>query len=517
MAASIENLLSGFNRLPGKNRLGLLAAGAALIALAAFSFMWGKTPENRVLFSNISDRDGGAIVAALGQMNVPYSFSEGGSAILVPADRVHDVRLKLASQGLPRGGSVGFELMDSQKFGVTQFQEQVNYQRSLEGELARSIQALSPVQSARVHLAMPKPTVFLREQQKPTASVVLALHPGRNLDGAQIAGIVHLVSSSVPELNPKNVSVLDQAGTLLSNRTSDNGLDATQLAYVHEVEAATMRRILDIVEPVLGKGNVRAQVNAEVDFSLVETSSESFRPNGDPANAALRTESVTETREGGAAAAQGVAGAASNQPGAAAASSANGAGNGRRERQATFEVDKTTQVVRAASGGVKRISAAVVLNHRKVTADGKVSYEPLKKEEVEQVQTLVRDAMGFDEKRGDRLTVANVPFNETLETAPELPLWQQPENIALAKDVGKGLAAAALILYILFGLLRPAVKQLSAPPPVPMEVADGAAAAALPGPQDYETQRTARLDTMKSLARQDPKLVANMVRDWSKS
>ena len=205
----VQNFLA---RCPVSRKWGLMLAVSAIVALLAGGWMWNQAPEYKVLFSNVSDRDGGAIIASLQQMNVPYKFAEGGGAILVPANQVHDARLKLASQGLPKGGLVGFELMENQKFGTSQFLEQVNFQRALEGELARSIQALSAVSSARVHLAMPKQSVFMREQQKPSASVLLNLHPGRSLDPQQVNAIVHLVSSSVPNLPVKNVTVVDQHG-----------------------------------------------------------------------------------------------------------------------------------------------------------------------------------------------------------------------------------------------------------------------------------------------------------------
>ena len=195
-----------------------MVGAAAAIAIVVGSWMWSQQPDYRVLFGNLSDRDGGATIAALSQMNVPYKFADGGGAMLVPADRVHETRLALASQGLPKGGTVGFELVDNQKFGATQFQEQINYQRGLEGELSRSIGALAAVASARVHLAIPKPSVFVRDNQTPTASVLLALHPGRTLDRAQVAGIVHLVASSVPQLAPEHVNVIDQNGALLSQK-----------------------------------------------------------------------------------------------------------------------------------------------------------------------------------------------------------------------------------------------------------------------------------------------------------
>ena len=185
----IRRAASGFARLSIPQKLGVLAAIAALVAVTAVAILWARVPDYRVLYSNLSDRDGGEVIAALGQMNVPYRVAEGGSALMVPADRVYDLRLQLASQGLPRGGAVGFELMDTQKFGVSQFAEQVNYQRALAGELALSIQSVGAVQAARVHLAIPRPTVFVREQQKPSASVFVSMYPGRMLDAAQALGV----------------------------------------------------------------------------------------------------------------------------------------------------------------------------------------------------------------------------------------------------------------------------------------------------------------------------------------
>ncbi|HEX4884953.1 MAG TPA: flagellar basal-body MS-ring/collar protein FliF, partial [Casimicrobiaceae bacterium] len=261
-----------FVRLPMAQKLAMMVGLAAAAAIVVGAWLYAKEPDWKVLFGNMSDRDGGATIAALSQMNVPYKFAEGGGAILVPGDRVHETRLRLASQGLPKGGTVGFELVDNQKFGATQFQEQINYQRGLEGELSRSIQSLGAVAAARVHLAIPKPSVFVRDAQVPTASVLLTLHAGRTLDRAQIAGIVHLVASSVPQLSPDNVNVIDQSGALLSQKKEgrEGALDAHALDYVRQIEQATIARIVDILEPVVGRGNVRVQVTADVDFSRTE-------------------------------------------------------------------------------------------------------------------------------------------------------------------------------------------------------------------------------------------------------
>ena len=319
--SSLGLFFQRFADLPAGTKIGALFALAAMVAGLVALSLWARQPDFRVLYTNLSDRDGGAIIAALNQMNIPYQFNEGGSAIMVPANRVHDARLRLASSGLPKGSIVGFELMENQKFGATQFQEQVNYQRALEGELARSVQALSAVESARVHLAIPKPSVFLREQQKPTASVLVNLRPGQTLDRAQVSGIIHLVASSVAELPITGVSVLDQNGNLLSNSANESGnlsLDPGQLAYLHQTEQSYNRRILDILEPIVGRDNVRAQVTADLDFSQTESTAESYRPNANQAEATIRSQQTSEAKNGIQGNAQGIPGALSNQPPGAA-------------------------------------------------------------------------------------------------------------------------------------------------------------------------------------------------------
>src|SRR4030067_1157958 len=265
MAEQKNIALSQLNQLNLQQMFVLLGGMAALFALVFGVWMWGQTPDYRVLYSNLSDRDGGAIIESLQQMNIPYKFAEGGGALLVASNQVHEARLKLASQGLPKGGNVGFELMENQKFGITQFAEQVNYQRALEGELARSVQSIGAVAAARVHLAIPKPSVFVKEQQKPSASVVLSLQGGRMLDSAQVSAIVHLISSSVPELPAKNVTVLYHNGTLLSASHDGNAggrLDASQIRYVHQIEQSYVSRIEALLIPLMGVNNGRAQVSA---------------------------------------------------------------------------------------------------------------------------------------------------------------------------------------------------------------------------------------------------------------
>ncbi|HRH73054.1 MAG TPA: flagellar basal-body MS-ring/collar protein FliF, partial [Zoogloea sp.] len=352
-----------------------LAAGAALafgIALIVGVLLWSRQPDYSVLFSNLAEKDGGAVVASLQQQNIPYKFSENGNAILVPATQVHDLRLRLAAQGIPKGGLVGFELMETQKLGLSQFHEQVNYQRALEGELSRTISSIASVAGARVHLAIPKQTAFLRDEQKPTASVMVNLHTGRSLDQAQIAGIVHLISSSVPNLSNDNVSVIDQDGSLLTKKPDPlrTSLDATQIKYTRELEEGYIGRINAILTPLFGKGNFRAQVSADVDFNQTEQTAETYRPNPSPEQAIRSQQSnESQTRDQGP---QGVPGALSNQPPVPATApvttpavpgtaGADGQLPLSTSKSATinYEVDKTIQHTRKALGQIKRLSVAV--------------------------------------------------------------------------------------------------------------------------------------------------------------
>jgi flagellar M-ring protein FliF len=532
----------GFSALPGQSKIGLLIGLAALLAATVAVMLWIRTPEYRVLFSNLSDRDGGAIVAALGQMNVPYRFTDGGGAILVPATQVHDARLRLASQGLPKGSNVGFELIETQRFGITQFQEQINYQRALEGELSRSIQSLSAVQSARVHLAIPKPSVFLRETQKPTASVLLTLFPGKTLERTQVSGIVHLVASSIPELQVRNVSVLDQSGSLLSSQTSDGEarLDPSQLAYIHSVEASFIKRITEILEPIVGRNNFRAQVTADIDFTVTEFTDEQFKPNRNQQTAAIRSEQLNESSSAASAqGAQGIPGVLPTPPasnaaaGGTADTSVKNPASMQRSTAVNYEVDKSIRHTRAQVGGIKRLSTAVVVNYRK-PADPKGQPEPLKEEDVAQIEAVVREAIGFKQDRGDTLRITTAPF--PVETAvaapPEVPFWKRPETLTYGIEIAKWILGVLVLMVVLFGVLRPTLRQLASntggttpsdpmggPPGTGMQAigADGSIVTLSGGAATQIGQvpaENAALIKARALAKEDPRLVATVVRSW---
>ena len=528
------------SQLDRGQRLRLGAAAAVVVAGVVAALLFSRQPDYRVLFSNLSDKDGGAIVAQLSQMNVPYRYTEGGGAILIPADRVHDVRLKLATQGLPKGSVSGFEVMDNSKFGITQFQERVNYQRALEGELTRSIQGLAAVQDARVHLALPNQNGFFREQQKPSASVLVSLHPGRMLDRAQIAGIVHLVASSVPELQPNDVSVLDDSGKLLSQSPDgkDSPVDLQQLMYQQQLEKQYAQRILDILEPVVGVGNVKAQVTTELDFSQSESTSELHNPNQDQAPRAVRSQQTLEaTGEQLPQPPTGVPGATTNQPpqvnqapinGAAPVLRAAGEQNAdymnipgsKRESVTNFEVDRTVKVVRNSTGGIKRMTAAVVVNYLPGTPaePGAVAEpQPLSEQQQAQMLALVRETVGFNAERGDSVNLMNAPFQKEVVPASDLPIWQQPETIAMVRSIAwpVGLVLAALILA--FGVVRPIMKSRKkkelAAQQLDLVEAEELERPALPAPGEPSPEQL-RLEQARALAKQNPIAVANIVKTW---
>ena len=511
--------------------LSILVFAAAVVAVVAGIWMWGQTGDYRVLYSNLSDRDGGDIITSLQQQNIPYKFAEGGGALLVPGDKVHEVRLRLASQGLPKGGTVGFELMENQKFGTSQFLEQVNYQRSLEGELARSMQTLGPVQSARVHLAIPKPTVFVKEQQKPSASVVLTLHPGRSLDAGQVNAIVHLISSSIPNLPATGVTVVDQRGSLLSSirEGGSDAMDETQLKYVRQIEQDYIKRIEDIVAPLIGAQNVRAQVTADIDFSQTEQTAESFKPNQPPGQSSIRSIQSTESRNGTANPA-GVPGALSNQPPVpatapivapanAVAAAAGESTSTHKEATTNYEVDRTIRHTKQPVGSIRRLSVAVLINNRTVTdAKGKSTTKPFTPAEQAQLNNLVKNAMGFNVQRGDSLNLLNSAFNDVAETAlPEIPLWKQPEIIALVKEILKYLLIAGAALYLFFGIIRPALRNLS--DSLRASAAEPEAEVAPGEEKEFAVKKSevsyeGSLQAAKQMAQQSPKIVASVVKEW---
>ncbi|HLR12083.1 MAG TPA: flagellar basal-body MS-ring/collar protein FliF [Burkholderiaceae bacterium] len=530
-----------------------LGVVAFVVALFVVVLLWTRTPDYKVLFSDLTDRDGGAVVTALTQMNIPYQFSDDGMSILIPGNKVYETRLRLAEQGLPRSGDTGFDLLDKTRFGASQFTEQINYQRALEGELGSSIESLNSVQSARVHLAMPRESLFVRDRQPPTASVLVNLYPGRSLGEGQISAITWLVSSSVPHLNAEAVSVVDQNGRLLTHSQGEHGILTNHRSLVFDIEQRTSERILTLLTPLVGSGNVKAQVSADIDFSQHEQTSETYGPNQRPDRAAVRSKQTSDAIKHNETAAEGIPGALSNQPPADPIASlvnpgavpaddidpvpaagvddpdgAEPAGyrilsgdpslmrphtDRQHDQTINYEVDRTITHTKGPPNILKRISAAVVVNYRMV--DGEP--EALSAEELDKLENLVRQAIGFDASRGDTVSVVNSPFSQS--EARQLPIWENPLYLEYAMTLGRYLLILLAAWLVWRKILKPIVSSQepamavpAGPAPELQEEINRAAEAKRRASEmnRYEDNLTA----VRALAEDDPRAVAMVIRSW---
>lgn len=541
--------------LPGVRQLMAIAGIALAIAAGITLFFWAQKPNLAPLYPNLGEKDSAEVADALRAAGIEFKLDGATGGVTVPADQVHEARLRLASQGLPKGSSLGMEMIQKEQgFGTSQFIETARYQLALETELSRTIGSLMAVKGARVHLALPKASAFARSRDQASASVLLELHPGRQLEAGQVASIVHMTASSVPNLLPSAVTVIDQYGHLLTGEGQDSEADASseQFSFARRVEADYVRRIEQLLTPMMGAGRVSAQVAADVDFSVTEEAREAYNPNPQ----AIRSEQTSEeATRNGTGAAQGIPGATSNQaPNAAQAvplNTVNGAPVGAaagatttataatptsESRSATrnFELDKTISHTRKAPGKVQRLSIAVLVdNLPKANDKGVLVPTALTEAEIAKVQALVREAVGFDEKRGDTVTVQNAAFmpNEALAPIEALPIWKQPEMRDYARQ---GLGALVVLLIALL-VVRPMLKSLMSPQSpqtvdavletmaerraqiaggelsgdvVPDRLSLGASAPEVP--KVYEQ----KLVLAKAAVAQDPKRVAQLVKNW---
>lgn len=521
-ASSLQNFnLKDVWASPGVRQIAALVGVALAVAVGVTIFMWAQKPGMQTLYSGLNTQDEAEMVEALRQAGITFKQNSSGGAIQVAAEDVHRARLQLASQGLPRSAGGGFETMrEEQGIGVSQFLENARYQHALETELSRTISQLQPVRSARVHLAIPQRSAFVRNRQQPSASVLVALYPGRRLEDGQVDAVVHLVASSIPELQASKVSVVDESGRLL-NRSGDAalGLSTTQLEYRTRLEDTYRGRIEQLLLPVLGPGRVSAQVSVDLDFSALEETRESYAPDGKVLRSEQRSENRDVTNE-----AVGVPGALSNR---VPNSAEQGEGSRATSLQQTrnYEVDRTLSHRRSDPGRLRRISVAVLVDHVPDVAAGGDKTKPLDAAELAQIENLVKDAVGFDVERGDTVSVSNLSFIAPQELAPmDVPLWDKP----VVRSLGRQLLGAAVLLIIAFVILRPALRSALNPPypvsevkPAALAGAPAAAAGAMTAEGQDEAPRAAPLPPMerklsiaRDAVREDPKRVAQLMKQW---
>lgn len=530
--------------IPAVRQLGVMVGIAASVAIGVAVILWSQTPNYALLYASMAEKEISQVLESLGKQNIDYKVDVTSGTVMVPAGKVNELRLKLAGEGLPRGAGTGFELLEKKSsFGTSQLIEQARYQRAIEGEIARSVTSIQNIRSARVHLALPKQSAFVRKRKKASASVVVSLYSGRTLTKGQVEAIVHLVASSVPLLESGNVTVVDQKGRLLSSEAdgSDIYLTSKQFDYKKQVENHLMERVQAILSPLVGPSGMRAQISADIDFTVTERTRESFNPD----LPSLRSEQ-TQEEQSQLSAVQGVPGALSNQPPAAGTApevaSGNVSGgdssplNTRKSSTRNFELDKTISHTRLSSGELRRLSVAVVIDHQQILQqDGSFLAKAYSEEDVLRMANLVKQAVGFDASRGDTVSISNIPFRQPapVEALPEVPLWEQNWFWDVVKQAVGGL----VVLFLIFGILRPTLKGLmKAPEPgsfalqaaagpdgqralPPGEGAQQAAQGSLnndeellllDSPAGYEK----RVDFAQKMVDDDPKRVAQVVKTW---
>ena len=468
-----SDLVSGFNNLNLLRQAGLMVGIAASVAIGFAAVLWSQGEDYRPLYGSLDRLDSVEVGEVLDFNGIPYKIDISTGALLVPAEDMHQARLKLAASGIPASNTVGFELLDKeQPLGTSQFMETTRYRRGLEGELARTITSINAVRSARVHLAIPKQSVFVRDGREPSASVFLELFPGRGIQSAQIRGIANLVASSIPELKLENVTVVDQKGNLLSAAMAEDqklAQASRQLEYTREVESNVIMRVQRLLSPIVGMENFKTEVSADLDFTEIEEAEESYNPD----LSALRSEQVVEETTSSASMVAGIPGALSNQPPAqgVAPEQANGLGgeaaetagtpeNSRSQAIRNYELDRTISYTKHEKGQLRRLTVAVVVDNKEVKdlATGEVTQQPWTDEELERLSILVRDAVGYSAERGDSVNILNAPFLPVeAPVVVEQEWWQTDRAMSIAKQV----AAVLIIALLIIGLLRPVMKSLA--------------------------------------------------------
>jgi flagellar M-ring protein FliF len=515
MPEGLKKLLEPFLVLsPGKR---MVVAGVALVSLLAFGALItvANKTDYRPLFSNLNADDAGEIVKKLKEQKVPYRISDDGKALLVPSDKVYDLRLAMASEGLPQGGGIGFEIFDRKNFGMTEFVQKLNYQRALQGELSRTISQIAGVESARVHLALPEKTLFKESEKPATASVVLKMRSNRSLRETEVQGVVHLIASSIEGMDPDHITVLDSRGKMLSSNSPTDPaskLSGTRQETQRLFEKNEEEKLQSLLDRVVGSGKSVARVSANFDFKQVEKYEERY----DPEAAAVRSEQRTEEKGGLTSTASGAPGVQSNQAKSTLPGATTGGGS-KSDETLNYEVSRSTARIIEPVGSLSKVSVAILVDGKYDLAPGakpsaKPRYLPRTPDEMQKIEALVKGAVGYNAERGDQVTVANIPFQETGEVEEPAKWYNAPFMQTLLKNGMIGLGFLALLFFV----IRPLLKILKVEKPESLfQLPPDLEAVQLIETQkkEHEQMRLTQLELAEKVI-QDPSQVAQILQNW---
>ncbi len=443
----IKTVLENIKNMPLNRKLAFAGLALIVFAIILTLFLWLPKQDYQLLYSNLSAEDAGNVISKLKEKKVPYQVKD--NAIYVPSNKVHELRLELASQGIPSGGGVGFEIFDKTQIGLTEFSQRVNYIRALQGELQRTIKQLQEVDQVRVHIAIPEKSIFTEKEDHPTASVVLKLKPGRTLSREQVSSIVHLVSSSVEGLSPQYVTVVDQYGNLLSAPKDPTQLaEATHIEYKRNIEKTYEKNIQTMLENIVGKGRAIVRVSADIDFSKVEKLEEKYDPDTIAIKSEQRSQEKTMAPQQG-----GIPGVLSNQPGQPQTGiTQQNVQSQKQQESINYEVSKSISKILQSTGQIKKISVAVLIDGIYKEEKGKKVYVPRSDEEIKKYQELVQASIGYNKERGDYVIVESIPFEVVPEEKPPIDYW------GIATTMLKYLVPLIIIALIILFVLKPVIE-----------------------------------------------------------
>lgn len=521
MPEGIRRLIEPFLALsPGKQMLIAAVAFLSAVAFAILIFVANRT-DYRPLFTNLTSEDAGEIVKKLKDAKTPYQITADGKGILVPSDKVYELRLTLASEGIPQGGGVGFEIFDRKNFGMTEFVQKLNYQRALQGELSRTIAQLTGVEQARVHLVIPEKSLFKDNEKPATASIVLKMKSNRALRDSEVQGVVHLVSASIEGMDPEHVTILDSRGKILSKGGSSDptarmtsAMQETQRSYEKNVE----ERIQSLLDRIVGGGKSVARVTASFDFKQVERVEEKF----DPESIAVRSEQRTEEKGSSTTSSTGVPGVQTNLGRTPAGGGATSGGGSKNDETLNYEVSRSTAKIIEPVGALSKISIAVLVDGKyeapAATKEGQVAkakYAPRSPDELQKIETLVKSAIGFNPERGDQMTVQNIPFQDTgesgvIETAT---WWTNPFFMSLAKNLMVGVGFLILIMFVIRPLLN-SMRLVRRPTLESFEALGAGGEALSTAERALINTQMAEQQSLIEQAKKDPYQVAQILQNW---